>query len=106
MIGLYRHEVRNHVASTTNYISGVVHSYRELWSETFAPIDWEILILDRIKGGTYAEKKEQVHELAVQYSYMMDIPMSWYDVSEIGAWFEKYGRRYGLLEEFRENGIC
>ena len=99
MIGLYRS-----VEDETK--CGVVHSYRALWRETFEPIEWDIIILDKVRGDTYADKKNVVEECAIWYSYMMDIPMSWSEVAEIGAWFEKYGRRYGLLEEFRENGIC
>ena len=30
---------------------------------------------------------------------------SWEDLANAGAMFEKLGKRYGLLKEFRENGI-
>ena len=30
---------------------------------------------------------------------------SWEELAEATAYFEKLGRRYGLLKEFRENGI-
>ena len=30
---------------------------------------------------------------------------SWNDVADWGAFFEEYGKKYGLLREFRENGI-
>lgn len=30
---------------------------------------------------------------------------SWGELAEWDAYFEKLGRRYGLLTEFRENGI-
>ena len=85
---------------------GVVYSYTGLHYATFCPTEWDIVILDRIKGGTYAEKKAQVRDLAVQYAWINEVPMAWSNLANIGAWFEKYGRRYGLLEEFRENGIC
>lgn len=31
---------------------------------------------------------------------------SWGELTEWAAYFEKLGKRYGLLREFRENGIC
>ena len=33
-------------------------------------------------------------------------PMSYDELAEAQAYFEKLGRKYGLLAEFRENGIC
>lgn len=31
---------------------------------------------------------------------------SWGELAEWVAYFERLGKRYGLLTEFRENGIC
>ena len=31
---------------------------------------------------------------------------SWSDLCDWIGFFEEYGRKYGLLREFRENGIC
>ena len=31
---------------------------------------------------------------------------SWGELAEWGDYFRKMGKRYGLLKEFRENGIC
>ena len=35
-----------------------------------------------------------------------DIAMSYEDLAFFGSFFETYGEKYGLLEEFHENGIC
>ena len=32
--------------------------------------------------------------------------MSWGELAEAQSYFEKLGKKYGLLAEFRENGIC
>lgn len=32
--------------------------------------------------------------------------LSWWEVAHLSEHFEKLGRRYGLLKEFRENRIC
>lgn len=56
---------------------------------------------------TYAERKENVRNEAIDWQiWAAENPMSW---GELFAWeqhFEKLGKRYGLLKEFRENGIC
>lgn len=31
---------------------------------------------------------------------------SWGELCDWAGFFEEYGRKYGLLREFRENGIC
>ena len=89
--------------------SGVVYSYPQLYEATYNPmVEWQVLILDKVSGRTYAEKKAFVHDLAVEWSHMMcnEVEMDYYDLGEIDEWFRKYGRRYGLMDEFKENGIC
>lgn len=55
----------------------------------------------------YQRGKERARELAVAYSNeIADKNPSWWDICDAQANFEKLGRRYGLLREFRENGIC
>lgn len=57
-------------------------------------------------GASYKERKDHVHDLAVEWSYTMgygSITMT--EMVDIAGWFERQGRRYGLLSEFRENCI-
>lgn len=55
----------------------------------------------------YQKGKERARQLAIDYSNgEMSRPMSWGEAAEISAKFERLGRRYGLLREFHENGIC
>lgn len=55
----------------------------------------------------YQKGKERAREMAIQFSYdVAEMNLSWWDCCEISEKFEKLGRRYGLLREFRENGIC
>lgn len=58
---------------------------------------------------TYAEQKAALHDLAVEYSNSFGADhvegMSYCELAEIQNYFETYGRRYGLLTEFRENAI-
>ena len=86
--------------------SGIAYSYDELYGKTFEPV-YQTLILDRVNGKTYAEKKECVRDKAITWSHLHGlIVMDWFDCATIGEWFYRYGKRYGLLNEFRENGIC
>lgn len=54
----------------------------------------------------YQVEKERVREKAIEWQ--LDFENHNYCWSEITYWqdyFEKLGKRYGLLKEFRENGI-
>ena len=56
---------------------------------------------------TYAEKKEALRDMAIEWqSKFGEMTYYWSDLAEWSNFFEKYGRKYGLLTEFRENGIC
>ena len=56
---------------------------------------------------SYEEKKQDARDEAVlMFSERMQgrqLYMS--EVADITAYFKKLGKRYGLLKEFRENGI-
>ena len=101
MIALYhyRHDID---------MNGIAYSYDELHRATFAPLPHDELILDRVGGKTYQEKKEAVRDKAIDYSYMMGVVtnMAWGDSANVSEWFHRYGKRFGLLREFHENGIC
>ena len=55
---------------------------------------------------TYAERKENAREEAIDWQYeTSQKSISYSELEEAGNHFEKLGRRYGLIREFRENGI-
>ena len=55
---------------------------------------------------TYKYKKGQAREKAIQWQREFnEYNYSWGELYEYGIYFEKLGKRYGLLKEFRENGI-
>ena len=60
----------------------------------------------KVKGKTYADRKAFVRDLAIEYSNNQACGLSWYEVAYVGDMFYKLGKRYGLLKEFKENGIC
>ena len=59
------------------------------------------------KKKTYTERKEMARNDAI--NWQSDFAMNVYSWGELAFWadhFERLGKRYGLLREFRENGIC
>lgn len=82
--------------------------YKEWHENTFSPLTENIEILDfKISGYNYRERKENLEELAKDWQlYFSDLPWSYGELAEIQTWFYKNAKRYGLLEEFKENCIC
>lgn len=55
---------------------------------------------------TYQEKKENARETTIQWQAKnMDYPYSYEGLIILQEYFYKLGKRYGLLTEFRENGV-
>ena len=55
---------------------------------------------------TYAERKENARQKAIDWQLNeSDHPYSYEGMAIIGDYFYRLGKRYGLLREFRENGI-
>lgn len=55
---------------------------------------------------TYAEKKEQIRQQAIGWqSDFCNHNYSYGELAFYSDYFEKLGRRYGLIKEFRENAI-
>ena len=48
----------------------------------------------------------QDEAISFQESFAAGHAWSYGELAEMQAYFEQQGRRYGLLREFRENGIC
>ena len=54
----------------------------------------------------YKRGKARAIEAAIEWQISLyDRAVSWQEEAQEGARFEKLGKRYGLLKEFRENGI-
>lgn len=57
--------------------------------------------------STYQEKKKKAREKAIEWQERFGEQSISYEELAIAQFvFEQLGRRYGLLTEFRENGIC
>lgn len=54
----------------------------------------------------YEQKKEEVRQEAIDWQGdFCNHNYSYGELAYYSGYFEKKGRRYGLLKEFRENGI-
>lgn len=57
-------------------------------------------------ANNYQKRKEQARQEAIEWQHeFAEHNYSYYDLYEFGNYFYKQGKRYGLLKEFRENGI-
>ena len=57
--------------------------------------------------SNYQKRKEAVREAAINWQASFQSVL--WSYAEVAEWQEKchrLGKRYGLLTEFRENGIC
>lgn len=55
----------------------------------------------------YQKNKMRIEEEARNWQLeFSEHNYSWGELAEWGDYFRKQGKRYGLLKEFRENGIC
>lgn len=61
----------------------------------------------KVKCKTYEDWKEFFRDLAIEWQYKFgNFSYSYGELADWGDFFTTYGKRYGLLTEFRENGIC
>lgn len=61
-----------------------------------------------VSGRTYRERQENLRDLAIDMQEAISevACLSMGELQDIADFFERNGRRYGLLEEFRENAVC
>ena len=56
---------------------------------------------------SYQERKEEARNAAIEYQNTYTEGKIYFlsELAEIGAKFERLAKRYGLIKEFKENGI-
>ncbi len=82
--------------------------YSNYHRDTFDPLIETTKILNLgLHGATYAERKNALRDLAVDYSLLLPDAggLSYGEIAEISNYFETNGKRYGLLKELHENAI-
>lgn len=81
----------------------------EQWArDIFSPLCDDINVINfHTTGRNYSERKASARSVAVEWSTRgFAWGLSWLDCQRIADWFFRVGKRYGLLDEFRENGLC
>ena len=59
-----------------------------------------------VKGKTYAARKAAARELAIDVSIAVSKgKLTWSEIADIAQNLERIGKRYGLIKEFKENGL-
>ncbi len=65
-----------------------------------------VRLVDWYKRPTREIKKDILREFAIEWqTRFSEFNYSYYELADWQTFFEEYGKRYGLLREFRENGI-
>lgn len=83
------------------------YNHEEWHKDTFCPLYHYWTIEFKIKGSSYAERKEHLRNIAIAYSNIAgELNLYWSELFNIQNFFEKNGKRYGLLNELKENAIC
>lgn len=81
--------------------------YKELLNELIC-VGYNPVIGSRITKCPrgYNERKAAARDEAIDWQdWQTEQNLSWGELAEWGEHFEKLGKRYGILGEFRENGI-
>ena len=59
-----------------------------------------------MKKNYYKETKERIRQMAIMWQELISrVSVSQDMLIQAQEYYEFFGRRYGLLKEFRENGI-
>lgn len=98
-------------AAYTNYkgeaVSCLYDNWEQYHEDTFSPLTEFYSLIDfHVHGRTYRERQADLEDTAVRFQHECRAGLSWYELSLICDWFYRNGKRYGLLREFAENGIC
>lgn len=97
----------NFIDSNGNKQANLYYGYSKWFEDSFSPDTIVNAIIDfKIQGRTYAEKKEYCRNLAIDFQSANDCDLSYGELADIQNFFEVNGKRYGLIQEFRENAIC
>ena len=100
-----------YISTTSKNLFGMICKYclRQTGARSFEVLGKSEIWTSRPdkKLSAYQKKRFFLEEFAKQWQYdFAEMIYSWEDVIFWGNFFETYGKKYGLLREFRENGIC
>lgn len=56
--------------------------------------------------NVYQKRKQELRDQAAEWLILKNHHYSWTELGYWQSYFRALGKRYGLLNEFREKGIC
>lgn len=66
-----------------------------------------LVVSERPKKASYTETKAILKEFAIEWSlFFNEYQYSYEELAFYSDFFTTYGKKYGLLREFKENAIC
>lgn len=86
-------------------------THSEYFKDTFSPeAETLALVGFGVHGRTYGDRREWLRGVVIDWQLAdaehSGAGLTFGEYAFITDWFAKMGKRYGLLREFRENGIC
>jgi len=66
----------------------------------------EFSSIELLKTGNYKNDKGLIQDLAIDYTNNREYYDKYYSWYWVANWFYEQGKKYGLLREFKENGVC
>lgn len=86
--------------------ANIYYDWSEYYKDTFSPkCRPGDLVVFAVTGTNYAERQASVRQVAAEAQGITE-DLSYSEWAAIHDWFKLQGKRYGLLNEFNENGIC
>ena len=83
------------------------HSWEQYHHDTWNPLTKPIHLIDfRISGNDYKTRKQALQDIAIEWSNCDSSGLYMSELNAIYDWFSTNAKRYGLLREFQENGVC
>ena len=90
-----------------NIVTKTYTRWDDYHEDTFCPDYTTLWLTDfKIHGKTYAEQKACAKDIGISYSNAMGTWYpSWSELAEVTSILENIAKRYGLIKEFKENGL-
>ena len=76
------------------------YNLRHIWDNSY-------MVESERSKPTYDETKDILRDFAMTWQErFVKKSWTWGEIADYEGFFRKYGKKHGLLREFRENGIC
>lgn len=84
--------------------SRLYRTWGEFYEDTFSPLVFPTKVIElKLHGKTYSEKKECLKSIVMDLTDVVDL--SYMELCLLQAWIETNAQRFGLVNEFTDNGI-